>query len=316
MLYTDRYTVEGPGLSNFSFPADRALLVVGDSHGQVDALRNMLSRMGAMPTPGKHRVLVFTGDFIDRGPDSLGCLTVALLEGKDLAAADEVVFLPGNHELLLADTLEDMEGDRETALRSMSGQTWLRNGGMAFLLEGFEAAGREMPKDMVEATKAFGEMLPHPGHDSFAAMVRSWPSHYRMGDALCVHAGLYPTKPQAFTLDLDQRSHMPGNHADTGAHKRHWAWVREPFLEWQNGWPEDGEKLDKATGRGCLVFHGHTVPAKARSSALEHGDDVRKIFCRMTSSARVCVDGGAAAGVGVAGAMLTDAGMRVLFSPC
>lgn len=316
MLYTERYTVEGPGLSNFAFPADAALLVVGDSHGQVEALRALLEQMGRMPTMGKKRVLVFTGDFIDRGPDSMGCLRTALLEGTTLAKADELVVLPGNHELLLADTLEDMVGDRATALKSASGQTWLANGGMNFLTEAFEAAGTEMPKDMVEAILAFGEMLPHPGHDSFAAMVRSWPSHHRMGDALCVHAGLYPTKPQAFTLELDQRSHMPLHHFDSGAHKRHWAWIREPFLEWQNGWPLDGGKLDKTAGRGNLVFHGHTVPNRACARNLEHADDVRTVFCRMKSSARVCVDGGAARGVGVAGAMLTDAGMRMLLSPC
>lgn len=313
MLYTERYAVEGPKLSNFSFPEDRALLVVGDSHGQADALRGLLDGLGRMVTPGKKRTLVFLGDFVDRGPDSLGCLLVALNEGADRANADEVVYLPGNHELLLADTIEDaMTGGKAALGNRSAGECWMRNGGMNFMMEVFgdELAG--MPKDPAEGVLAFAEKLPHPGFASFAEMVRSWPSHFRMGDALCVHAGLYPTKPHDFTLGLDQRSHFPTSPFDRGGHDRHWAWIRDDFLGWQGGWPETGAKDDD---HGVLVLHGHTVPHGARASKLEHGDDVRKVFCRMATNARICVDGGAARGVGVAGTVLTANGVRVLFNP-
>ncbi|SFQ12918.1 hypothetical protein [Tranquillimonas alkanivorans] len=93
-----------------------------------------------------------------------------------MAQADAVVYLPGNHELLLADTLEDARrGDGALGSRS-PGECWVMNGGMAFTEEAFEAAGREMPRGPADAVSAFAEMVPHPGHDSFDAMVRNWPS--------------------------------------------------------------------------------------------------------------------------------------------
>lgn len=299
MLYTGRYTVAGPGLDNFTFPAGQTLITVGDSHGQNGALRDLLAGFGRMPTPGKRRTLVFLGDFIDRGPDSLGCLNTAMHDAADLAQADEVVFLPGNHELMLADTLEAVAAGPEAAKAAKGAELWMLNGGMAFLIEAFEAAGEEMPKDAYAAVARFADMLPHPGHAGFAEMVRSWPSHFRMGDALCVHAGIAPKHPQDFTLGRTQDCHLVAG--------THWAWIRDPFLSWQNGWTRDGAP----GGNGCLVLHGHTMPSRAVPRNLEHGEDIREIFCRMTTNARICLDGGAAIGTGVAGAMMTEDGIRL-----
>lgn len=302
MIFTDKYPVSGPGLDAFSFPEDKALLVVGDSHGQSDALKDLLDLMGRMVTPGKERNLVFLGDFIDRGPDSLGCLDVAFNEAGDRTTADNVTYLPGNHELLLADTLEVAAEGLEAAKASPSPECWLMNGGLQFLNEGFTAKGLKQPDDILDGICAFADMLPTTNGMGFAEMVRSWPSHVRMGDALCVHAGIAPKHNQAFTLDKSQESHLNGG--------IHWAWLRRPFLTWQRGWP-----LDDAPDRGALVFHGHTVPIGARASKLVHGEAVREVFCRMQTNARICVDGGAARGIGVAGAVLTADGVRLLFCP-
>lgn len=311
MIYTDRFAVSGPGLNNFSFPDDQVLMVVGDSHGQADALRGVLEGLGRMVTMGKRRTLVFLGDFIDRGPDSMGCLNTALNDGAALANADEVVFLPGNHELLLADTLDEMAKGGAGAYNSVAGLTWLNNGGMAFLADEWEKLDREMPKDIVQAVLEFGETLPHPGFNSFSEMVRSWPSHFKMGDILCVHAGLAPKHPHSYTLDLPQAGHLGNGGLDRGYHDRHWSWIRDVFLRWQGGWPECGTK----GADGSLVVHGHTVPEKATPRHLEHGEDVFNVFSRMATNARICVDGGAARGTGVAATMFDAKGGRILFEP-
>ena len=304
MLTTDRAPVRGPGLDAFTFPDDQALLVVGDVHGQNTALRGLLAGLGRMPTPGLRRTLVFLGDLIDRGPDSPGCLHTALFDAATLAEADEIVCLPGNHELCLADAIDLARGAERADLCAEDALVWLQNGGMEVLDQAFAAKGRALPADMLDAIAGLAEMLPAPGHSDFAAMIRTWPSHVRLGDALCVHAGLAPRRPQAVTLDLPQHGHR---YTD-----RHWAWIRDPFLAWQEGWPVDGPRAD---GPGSLVLHGHTIPRGVAPRALEHGDDVRNIFCRMQTHARICLDGGAARGVGVAGALVTAAGVRLAHHP-
>ncbi|MCX7750209.1 MAG: serine/threonine protein phosphatase [Candidatus Bipolaricaulota bacterium] len=74
-----------------SLPADRPTVYVGDTHGDREATELVLDRFH----PGEH-VLVFLGDYVDRGPDSLGNLTL-LLKAK-LAHPEGVHLLMGNHE--------------------------------------------------------------------------------------------------------------------------------------------------------------------------------------------------------------------------
>jgi len=70
---------------------ERTTVFVGDIHGDRDATERVLDRF----PPGEH-VLVFLGDYVDRGDDSVGNLTL-LLEAK-LAHPDHVFLLMGNHE--------------------------------------------------------------------------------------------------------------------------------------------------------------------------------------------------------------------------
>ena len=74
-----------------SLPGDRTAVFVGDTHGDREATESVLDRF----PPGEH-VLVFLGDYVDRGPDSLGNLRL-LLEAK-LTHPDSVHLLMGNHE--------------------------------------------------------------------------------------------------------------------------------------------------------------------------------------------------------------------------
>ncbi len=76
---------------------DGPLDLVGDIHGEIDALRLLLTHLGYREN-GAHpsgRRLVFLGDLIDRGPDSLAVVrTVANLVDRGRAVA-----LMGNHDL-------------------------------------------------------------------------------------------------------------------------------------------------------------------------------------------------------------------------
>lgn len=302
MLHTDIYTIAGPGLDAFSFPENAALLVVGDAHGQSGALRDLLDLTGQMTTPGKRRTLVFLGDLIDRGPDSTGCLDAAFHEAGHRAAADTVAHLPGNHELMLADTLDAVAKGPDFARMSEIPGIWLMNGGWAFLAEAIDIEPRDDMIAMTDKIPALADMLATRFPGDFARIIRGWPSHVRLGDALCVHAGIRPKRDQAATLDKPQNGHL----SDID----HWAWIRDPFLKWQRGWP-----LDASPDRGALVLHGHTAPATVRVGKSITQDSLREVFCRMHTNARICLDGGSAQSVGVAGAVLTSDGVRLLFAP-
>jgi len=79
-------------------PAGR-LDVIGDIHGEYDALKSLLVHLG-YDDHGHHpddRTLVFLGDLCDRGHDSVGVVLLV----KRLVDADRAVCILGNHELNL-----------------------------------------------------------------------------------------------------------------------------------------------------------------------------------------------------------------------
>jgi len=79
---------------------DGPLDIVGDVHGEHEALMALLERLGHDPRRNRHpegRRLVFVGDLVDRGPDSPAVIdTVRDLCGRGMAQC-----VLGNHELNL-----------------------------------------------------------------------------------------------------------------------------------------------------------------------------------------------------------------------
>lgn len=72
-------------------------LVVGDLHGHLDDLQTLLSRVNFNPELDR---VFCTGDLVDRGPDSMGCL----------ALMDQPWFhtVTGNHEGILIENIRDL----------------------------------------------------------------------------------------------------------------------------------------------------------------------------------------------------------------
>jgi hypothetical protein len=71
------------------------LAIIGDIHGEIDALERLLARLGHGPGQRADRKLVFVGDFIDRGPDSVAVVQRV----ADLVDQGQAVAVAGNHEL-------------------------------------------------------------------------------------------------------------------------------------------------------------------------------------------------------------------------
>lgn len=95
---------------------DGPLDVVGDVHGELDALCSLLARLG-YDTDGRHhrdRRLVFVGDLCDRGPDSPG--VIRLVQG--LVESGRAQLVAGNHELNL------LRGERKHGNHWFYGHTY------------------------------------------------------------------------------------------------------------------------------------------------------------------------------------------------
>jgi len=80
-----------------------ATIAIGDIHGNLRALDDLLCKVLAELNP--EDVLVFLGDYIDRGPSSRGCLEriIRLREEADF----QVVALQGNHEYWMLRSFRD-----------------------------------------------------------------------------------------------------------------------------------------------------------------------------------------------------------------
>lgn len=160
-------------------PATR-VYAVGDVHGEVGALTRLLMVVrddDAARAPVERRVLIFLGDYVDRGLGSRQ--VIDLLLGRP-APGFESVFLRGNHDAWLLAFLEDVG----------AGPEWLEAGGQATLL----SYGVPMPPGTRSAERLegvreeFARVLP-PEHRAFLEGLAL--SHVE-GDYAFVHAGVRP----------------------------------------------------------------------------------------------------------------------------
>lgn len=154
-------------------------IAIGDIHGCHQSLAKLLEAV----KPSKEDVVVFIGDYIDRGPDSKGVLDF-LLEYQETQSC---IFLRGNHEEMLLDW---RDGDRSGI--------WQSNGGME-TLESYWQLG---------STKA---EIPK-AHIAFIEKTRIY---YDTPDYLFVHAGINPHFSVSENLEmfnedvfLWERSHL------------------------------------------------------------------------------------------------------------
>ncbi|MDP2311670.1 MAG: metallophosphoesterase, partial [Pseudomonadota bacterium] len=80
------------------------LALIGDVHGELEALLALLHRLGVDPERRRAaRPVVFVGDLVDRGPDSVAVVEVV----RHLVDAGVAHVVLGNHELNL------LQGDRK-----------------------------------------------------------------------------------------------------------------------------------------------------------------------------------------------------------
>jgi serine/threonine protein phosphatase 1 len=185
-------------------PAGTRVYAVGDVHGCAALLDRLHARIrdDARDAPERRKVVVYLGDYVDRGPDSAGVIDRLL---DDPLPGFETVYLKGNHEDFMLRFLDDPS----------VGGYWLMNGGGATLAS-YDVTETRPGRSAGPADglgDAFRARLP-AAHREFLDGLRLM---HREGDFVFVHAGIRPDTP----LDAQTEEDL--------------LWIREPFL----GSPED-----------------------------------------------------------------------------
>ncbi len=161
---------------------------VGDIHGRVDALENVLARIDAdrLSRPITRTVEIFLGDYVDRGPATREVLDTLLARGR----AHELVLLKGNHEIFFLEFLNNP---------SMF-DVWRQNGGLATLISyGLKPSLKPNADEQRELARAFRETVPAAHREVLAGA----PSSLQLGDFFFVHAGVRPGVPLKEQRDDD-----------------------------------------------------------------------------------------------------------------
>jgi len=163
-------------------PADTRIYVVGDIHGRVDLLSRLHGQIldDVQSSTQNRHVVVYLGDYVDRGEKSKTVIDVFLDEPLD---GFETVFLKGNHEEMMLGFLEN----------AAVGAMWLYNGGDATAY----SYGVRMDSPSItdhryfEMQQALRDKLP----DRHLAFLRDLNLYHIEGGYLFVHAGVQPGIP-------------------------------------------------------------------------------------------------------------------------
>lgn len=140
--------------------------VIGDIHGCADEVDRMLDALDLTASD----VVVFLGDYIDRGPDPKAVIDRLLRLRHE---GPRCVFLKGNHEDMFLAYL-GRPGMYGEAFLYNSGGVTLRSYGLDNYLP--PAMAEHMPPEHLEFLQALSLM-------------------HRTGGFLCVHAGVAPVRP-------------------------------------------------------------------------------------------------------------------------
>lgn len=232
MKYIDRMTTQW-----LDFPdgirVNGRLVVIPDVHGYADLLHELLTHYAKLPQApiGSCSQMVFTGDLIDRGRENFRCMDLARSAQLDGSPA---IILPGNHEGMMADALNNPDD-------LFYFKFWYECGGHTVMDE-VDPDCAKSPEELIELVR---KRLP----DGYLDYICRCDGHFVSGDLLMVHALIIPPVsggPAAVKAAYDEffakrleLAIMP-----------HWAWLRRGAIEYTGGW-------EGSPGR--LVVHGHTI---------------------------------------------------------
>lgn len=181
----------------------RLTYAIGDIHGRADLLERLIEQIredarGRATSSDKRPLVVFLGDYVDRGPDSRGVIDGLLAFARD--PAFESRFLLGNHEDAMLDFLE----------QRITGPGWNKHGGGATVRSYGVRPPADDSREGWSALRGDFRAAVSPAHQEFLRSLELMVVEDRL---LFVHAGIRPGVP------LDQQT------------PRDLLWIRSDFLK-------------------------------------------------------------------------------------
>lgn len=182
-------------------PLGVAVWAIGDVHGRLDLLEPLTRAIlaDAEATPVSRKLVIFLGDYVDRGPESGAVLR--FLVSLQAHSGVEWRFLKGNHEETMLQFLKDPS----------VGPQWCEYGGDATL----RSYGLSLPnlKHKTEAWARLSADLDHGVEAETRLFLENLELSITVGDYFFVHAGARPGQA------LDRQS------------SEDLMWIRRTFLD-------------------------------------------------------------------------------------
>lgn len=169
--------------------AGERVYALGDIHGRDDLLGAVHAHIAQdiAANPVEQAVIVYLGDYVDRGPGSFDVLN-RLIHG--FVAVARSVHLRGNHEQMMLDFIDYAQDT-----------TWLMNGGDATLASyGLQPPQAWADADELRTVRKLLRAAVPPSHLRFLRDTRLL---HCSGDYLFVHAGIRPGRPLDDQEDRD-----------------------------------------------------------------------------------------------------------------
>jgi serine/threonine protein phosphatase 1 len=167
------------------FPDKRVGYAVGDIHGRADLLADLLGKLEACAEAdrreGGEPIVIFLGDYVDRGPSSKEAVDL-LLQGRPHGY--ERRYLKGNHEQMMLDFIAD----------PLANRAWTLQGGAETLMSyGVHPPSpvNAKPDEWVAAAVMLKANIPPEHHAFLDALER----YVVLGDYAFVHAGVDASRP-------------------------------------------------------------------------------------------------------------------------
>lgn len=173
----------------------KRILAVGDVHGMYEKLITLMEKIQFNPAED---LLMFLGDYIDRGSQPLECLDY--VKALSITHPGRVVPLLGNHEVMCLNYYRYKEQSRSFMMDGLDyemAHVWLDNGG--------------------DKTKRQFKKLKRPELQKRLRWMRMLSNHYQVDKFYFCHAGIQPFIP----LDRQREGDL--------------LWMREGFFELYDG---------------------------------------------------------------------------------
>jgi len=169
--------------------------IIGDIHGQAELLERLLANIESRhnwKSPNKKAKIVYLGDYIDRGLNSLKVMDLVIKGIPEFSN----VFLKGNHEQLMQEAMASEDRNVWNNWMSAGGEVTLKSLGYDLFQNQFNPT---LLKELLGLERV--------------NWLQNLELTHTLNDIVCVHAGFRPETPLSKQVEKDM------------------LWIRKRFLE-------------------------------------------------------------------------------------